>query len=285
MAVAYASPRYRETTFQDFVALDSVSRRFAVTGREVQPLPADLQITPTAVDTAGVVGPTVAPVPVALPSGGSLTAGLYSLATSYTTALGETECSPLGAVTVVANGRITRPAIALPTNVTGLKDYLSVGPLSADIRLVGTAATGAAAIYTAAPTTAAAMPLLDFTPLATLGPVYPLEAAVGLDELANTALSVLTVTTPPTAGQRFRFAFTRRPAVPSAGSDVINLPEEWIRVVAVYYACQFLMLNHQAGDSTRFGAVAAALAPLAEELLNKSASRDLPRINATSWAV
>lgn len=71
--------------------------------------------------------PTVAPTAVAAGSG-SMRAGVYDLAYSWTTPQGETFVSPRAQVTLTAGQRISRSALTLPTGAAGVNWYVSKAP-------------------------------------------------------------------------------------------------------------------------------------------------------------
>ena len=286
LAVALASPDFREELYQEFTAKDGTTTRYALVGRDIEVKVTPETPTATGINTAGVPAPTTLPSLSALPSGGTLAAGLYYWGYCYTTARGDTQMSPLASVTVAGSGRITRGVVALPANVTGIKDFLSTEPLDADVRLNGSGAvSGAAVTVTAAATVGGPSPFVDHTPLTSFLPLVTLEEGVDVDGSANPLVTTLTLATAPAAGNRFRVWYTRKPLVPANANDTIALPDEWIKNAALFYVCQLLGLSHESGDATRFAQVAAALDPVIVDLKTRGSSHSAPTVIASSWAV
>lgn len=109
-------------------------------------------------DTTTLATPTVAPVIVAATDAGStLPPGVYLMAYTLTTYLGETPASPTASVTITSGQGIALTAITVPVYTLGVNIYLSVAPGSSTLGLVQSA-YGAAATFGTLPVSGAAQP-------------------------------------------------------------------------------------------------------------------------------
>jgi hypothetical protein len=283
MAVAYAAPRVDEQTFQDFTAKDAVTTRYAITGRNVRPLPEVSQVAPTGLNLSGVAAPTTAPTLAASGSGSTFTAGLWYVGYSYSTALGETQMSTLGTITLTSGQNIVTGVLTLPTHVTGINWYVSTAEYNAVVQQKLANQTGTAKTFTS-PASAGTSPLIDYTDLASLQPgAY--EPGVDTNGTVLTTVTTLNLGTAPAAGAKFRVRFSRTALPPTNPTDVIGLPDEWMNWVAPWVCALGLALGHQGGDATRFQQVAASLEPLVQDFLAKNTGRQATRVNWTPWSV
>ncbi len=111
-------------------------------------------------DASGVANPSTAPAPTTQTTGGTILAGTYQCLYTWVTALGETQVSPVGAITTSGTtSTITVPLpVAFPTGVTSANVYVSqAGGTAASATLQGAiAASGGSLTLTAPPTTSGA---------------------------------------------------------------------------------------------------------------------------------
>jgi len=275
------APPIRETATFDAIG-DGFTTRFSLLGRDVQLAVINEQDTPTGVNTAGQVGPSLAPT-LSAAAGGTLAAGKYYVAISYYTTLGETQISPYATITLTDNQKITVTAITIPAGVIGVEYYLSLFPSSADIRATQYSTTGLAQDLTTLPPDTANTPLVDFTSLQSLAPNLNLEPGFGVDGKANVNVTTITFGTAPTLGQRIRISYTRRAIMPTLDTDIVGLPNDFLRVAVPMHMHKNLAANHVGGDATRHLALFDKYDAMLMDLKAKRTVRPLPRIVSTNW--
>ncbi len=266
-AVGYIGAWVRDTARDDFVG-DGLSKRFLLTGADCQLADEAYQETPTQVATCTTLSaPTAAPTATVLPSGGTIPAGLYYAAVAYTATIGGVTCvtaptAYTGPIVVPSGSSRITLAWTPPNTATdptaGTQVYLSTGSGVADIRAAAaTSGSTATATISSLPATSAARPLADYRPLyASYNPLRRIEQDTALDGTANVGTAVLTVTTAPALGDRFRVVYDRRPALPAQDTDTIRVEAGIMRQVALVFALEKLMANQEAGDTTALGALA-----------------------------
>ncbi|MCA1596592.1 MAG: hypothetical protein LC772_09250, partial [Chloroflexi bacterium] len=103
-------------------------------------------------ESAALAAPSGAPSPSASGTGSGFVAGQYSVAQSYTNAVGETTVGPSATVTLTAGQNIVVAANTLPTGASGTNYYVSIAPGSSVLGKAASSSSGAQQTITAPPT-------------------------------------------------------------------------------------------------------------------------------------
>lgn len=111
----------------------------------------------------GVPSPQVAPTVSVGGTDGTVGAGQYFVGYTFITAAGETQISPLAAITKTTTQHLTVASIAFPTGATGINFYCSTAPNSGEIGFSKTLGAASATNLTADGTVAHTPPSVNGT--------------------------------------------------------------------------------------------------------------------------
>lgn len=297
-AVYFAAPEFRERVFYDCIG-DGVTTRYPLPGYNVELSPLDQQIFPQTINTSEVANPTTAPTAVIRAGGSSIASGakLY-IGFAWNTALGQTQLSPLFAITTTgANQTFDVTIPVAPHGVTTCDIFISGAELNPQYVSRSAAAQ---AVSTTAVTVVTSLglgngtnfPLVDYVDptqesFIEESSVVSLEHGINADGSLNAAAAsttTITLQTALTSGQRMRLWYTRQPQVPVSNSaPIFGVPDDFLYTASAAFMHRYLAMNHETGAKDQHWAAYVDLHQLSINMKQQESSRSVGSARAIEW--
>jgi len=294
--LAYGSARFRERVDYDIWGNGSRTR-FELPGVGIRVMDENDQLIPSNLSMLPVSPPTINAT-YTIGTGGALRHGTYWACyawksitrTPVASDAGWDYSSATGPIAIVVSADsstiIRGDLTAITPAGLSVGDFISIAPYSGEMHLGAANSTSAPYTY-GANTNISSITLpapVDFTPLASLDPIFPLEAGIGADGVPDPTVSTLTVGTAPDGGARVRVPYTRTARMPATLNTLINLDDDYLRLTFRTHLCLELSLSTVSGDSTDWNGIWKTLQQELDALILGSAGRRAARVKFVQWA-